>query len=337
MSETATILEIQRMSTEDGPGIRTTVFFKGCSLACAWCHNPESIDAAPQPTWHPERCMGCGDCLQACSHGARSTASEGDERAIAIDAALCQRCGDCVQACPTGAAELLGRSWTQAALLAEVSRDRAFYGSSGGGVTVSGGEPALQSDFVAPFLAACRGAGLHTALDTCGLCSARRLLAVAAHADLVLFDLKHADPAQHKRWTGSDNARILANLRALAGQLRARDDGGQGGAGPLWIRTPLVPGATASEANLRAIGALIAAELPDLVARWELCAFNNLCLDKYRRAGRQWAFADTPRLTAGELEGLAEVARRSGVDPARVVATGPTRLTPQEHHGAPTA
>ena len=147
-----TVLEIQRMSTEDGPGIRTTVFFKGCSLRCIWCHNPESISPQPQVQWIGSRCIGCRTCLDVCPNGALSAAPEG----ISIDRTLCNGCGTCVSECPSTAMDLLGEKWPLDALIEEVEKDRAYYDQSGGGITVSGGDPTMQADFVEAFLKGCK-------------------------------------------------------------------------------------------------------------------------------------------------------------------------------------
>jgi len=312
----ARVLNIQRMSTEDGPGIRTTVFFKGCPLACSWCHNPESIDHRPQIIWQEWRCIGCRECVEACP----SRAISFDDDGAHTDLKLCKACGTCADECPTTARQLLGRRWGLEDLVAEVVKDRAFFESSGGGVTCSGGEPGLQGAFIASFLERLRQLGIHSAVDTCGLVGTQVLRAMARSADLVLFDLKLADAEQHRRQTGQSNQRILANLRELARQMREG-----GGPRALWIRTPLIPGVTASAENLGDVGALVARELDGLVSRWELCAFNNLCIRQYQRLGLRWPFEETELLTAQELESYAELARRSGVDPAIVRASGPTR------------
>ena len=313
MPLTATVLEIQRMSTEDGPGLRTTVFLKGCSLRCAWCHNPESIPLDPQLVWKSVACIGCRSCVDACPRQARELTPTGAR----VDRDRCEICGTCEQECPAAAIEVLGKRWTVDDLVAELLKDRAYFeGSDGGGVTVSGGEPALQAGFVSELLARLGDLGVHTALDTCGACGPGPLLELAARADLVLFDLKHVDSRRHRELTGQPNERIFDNARRLAGL-----------GTPLWIRTPLIPGATATQDNLRGIGRLVA-ELGGAVVRWELCAFNNLCQDQYRRLDLPWPYADTPQLTDAELAGLAAVARTSGVDPDLVRATGPTRREP---------
>ncbi|MBU2552343.1 MAG: glycyl-radical enzyme activating protein [Proteobacteria bacterium] len=311
------VLEIQRMSTEDGPGIRTTVFFKGCTLACRWCHNPESISIAPQVQWIESRCLGCQTCVETCPNGALGFSEQG----LVIDRGRCRGCGACVEACPSTAMELLGRTWTVEALVREVVKDRAYFEKSGGGVTASGGEATLQAEFAAAFLKACRDQGLHTALDTCGQCGESALERVLPAVDLVLFDLKIIDPESHRRYTGHGTERIHRSLFHLRDYMKTH-------AGPasLWIRTPVIPGATDSEANIRGIARFLADRLPGAVDRWELCSFNNLCRDKYTRLGLTWDFADRALMTAERMERLAEVARSSGVDPGIVNWSGATRL-----------
>ena len=308
----ATVLNIQRMSTEDGPGIRTTVFFKGCAMRCAWCHNPESIAPRPRLVWSAHKCIGCGGCAGVCAHGALQRRSD----AIWPEPRRCRRCGACAEACPAAALERLGRRWSLPALVAEVARDRAFFGEDGG-VTASGGDPLQQAAFCTAFLQACQRAGLHTALDTCGAGSTAELLAAARHADVVLYDLKEIDPARHAQATGRPLQPVLDNARALAAAL---GDGQR-----LWIRTPLIPGATARHDNLAGLGRFIAGALGDRVERWELLAFNNLCREQYARLGQRWEYGDSPLLGGAELERLAAAARGSGVAADRVVATGPTR------------
>jgi pyruvate formate lyase activating enzyme len=190
-------------------------------------------------------------------------------------------------------------------------------------VTASGGEPGVQAGFVEAFLGRCRDLGLHTAVDTCALVGTPALLRMVSRADLVMLDLKVIDTDLHRQLTGHPNERILDNARAVRDRLR--ETGGE-----LWVRTPLIPGATATEDNLRGIGAFIAAELAPVVTRWELCSFNNLCIDKYRRLGLTWRFADAELLTRAEQLQYQAIAASSGVAPDLVVATGPTRV----HRGA---
>jgi pyruvate formate lyase activating enzyme len=213
------------------------------------------------------------------------------------------------------------------ALVREVAKDRSYFETSGGGVTVSGGEPALRTPFVASFLERCRALGLHTAVDTCGMCSPSALQTLAGNADLVLYDVKEIDPERHTQFTGQSNDKILANLRALAEQMRRDSLPAE-----LWIRTPLIPGATLTDENIAGIGAFIARELSDVVTRWELCAFNNLAADKYSRLGLRWEFEGVDLMADAELKHFEEVGRRSGVDPAIVFATGRTRVGGAEQH-----
>ena len=312
------ILQLQRLSTEDGPGIRTTAFFKGCPLSCAWCHNPEAISPRIETQWFAERCLGCRTCLEACRNDCLKMTDAG----LIIDREHCQACGDCTRACPSGALEALGTVVTADELVAELIKDRAYFTASGGGVTLSGGEPTLQPEFAEAVLCGLHAAGVHTALDTCGLCPPEVLERLLAATDLVLFDLKLLDQDAHRRLTGAPNSRILENLE------RVRDHRDASGRPvEIWIRTPLIPGATAGEENLHAIGGHLAEQMQGRIARWELCAFNNLCRDQYRRLGLEWAYANTPLMAAPELEACQANARASGLR-AEILATGAVRAAP---------
>jgi pyruvate formate lyase activating enzyme len=311
------VLEIQRMSTEDGPGLRTTVFFKGCSLKCTWCHNPESISLLPQIHWVGSRCIGCRTCLDTCPHEALTLSGEG----IRIDREVCDGCGLCVEECPSTAMELLGEEWELEDLVQEVLKDRVYFEKSNGGVTVSGGEPTIQTDFVVEFLKQMRAEGVRTALDSCGLCSAKALDKLLPHANLVLFDLKEIDPQKHLDFTGSDNQIILENLAHVADYIDSHLYPEE-----LWIRTPLIPGATDSVENLKGIGTWIKTHLDQKVKRWELCAFNNLCRDKYARLGLAWQFEHAELLEETHIQHLVSAAKNSGVDPDIVHWSGSLKL-----------
>ncbi|MBI4875514.1 MAG: glycyl-radical enzyme activating protein [Acidobacteria bacterium] len=244
-----------RFSLRDGPGIRTTVFLKGCPLRCAWCHNPESQDFGPSLMFNAERCRHCGDCEAVCPHGL----------------AACEVCGRCVEACVAEARQLAGRRVTVAELVAEIERDAIFFDESGGGVTLSGGEPMAQAEFSRAVLAACRARGIHTALDTCGQAPAETLLGVAAHADMVLFDLKAMDSDLHRRYTGVPNHAILANLTALAQAGHA-----------VVVRYPLIPGVNDSAPELQAMADFLR---PLGLRRLDLLPYHGIGIDKYRRLG----------------------------------------------------
>ncbi len=317
--ETCTLFSVQRFSTEDGPGIRTTLFFKGCPLSCRWCHNPEGIRTAPEVMWQPSICMGCGDCQSACQRRAIQLA---DGRVV-IDRQRCEACGTCVEACPTGALERVGTTYNLDALLVEVLKDRTFYGTSGGGVTLSGGEPLMQHAFAEALARRCRDEGLHVALDTCGFGRTEGLDAVLEHVDLVLFDLKILDNDAHERLTGAPVDGILDNLARVTAR-----------GVPVWVRTPVIPGCTDDEGNLRAIARYLAAHVPTL-ERYDLLAFSNLCTSKYEMLGRRFPLTDEPLLTRETMERLTALVRAEGV--ASVRWSGPTsedrRTKSEERNG----
>jgi len=311
------ILHLQRFSTEDGPGIRTTVFFKGCPLCCLWCHNPESISMEPQIQWLENRCIGCGTCIKTCSLGCLTKTEQG----VVIDRELCTGCGDCAEACPANAMELLGRQVSLDELVEELIKDQIYFEKSGGGVTLSGGEPLMQPDFAAALLQRLKKRDVNTAIDTCGVCSTSSLDKLLLYTDIVLFDLKEAEPEKHYDFTGLHNQRIFDNLIYIRDYIVKR--------APekiLWIRTPLIPEATATRDNITNLGAFITKNLAGVVQRWDLCAFNNLCRDKYRRLGIAWQYASTPLMTKDAVRELEQCAKLSGVDPEIVIATGATRV-----------
>jgi pyruvate formate lyase activating enzyme len=292
MTLTGTTFNIQRFSTEDGPGIRTTAFFKGCPLHCAWCHNPEGISPRPELMWYDVRCIAARDCLRVCPEEALDLTPHG----MLIDRQRCTVCGACAEACPAAALEVIGQTWTPDGLFAEIQKDAVFFETSGGGVTLSGGEPMLQADFVEAVCRLSREAELHVALDTCGCVPWARYEQVLPLIDLVLYDLKLFDADCHQDSTGADNCRILDNARRFAG------------AGvPMWIRTPVIPGYTADEANIAALGSFIADELP-FVERWDLLAYTNLGQPKYRRLDRPYALERVPLMIYTEMEAIHAVA-----------------------------
>ncbi len=235
---TGFIYNIQRFCIHDGPGIRTTVFFKGCPLRCAWCANPESRELKPQLMIRPTRCMRCGRCVDICPNHALYYDQDGTVR---IRWSLCDQCHACVGACTSGALEVIGEAMGVPRIIHEVEKDRLFYRNSGGGVTISGGEPLFQPDFLLELLAALRLQGMHTALDTCGYCEADLLSLVLPEVDLFLFDVKHLDACKHREFTGADNRCILENLRYVAAGART------------WVRVPVIPGFNDSPEDIGAI------------------------------------------------------------------------------------
>ncbi len=311
--EDGLILNLQRFSVDDGPGIRTTVFFKGCPLHCQWCQNPESISEKPQVWWLENRCLACGTCIKACPNNCLFMRG----KSILIDRDCCSGCGKCARECPANALNLLGAEISEDELFKEVIKDLAFFEKSGGGATVSGGEPTRQTDFVASFLRRLKKAGVNTALDTCGLCSVKSLEKILPFTDVVLYDLKEIDPDKHSAFTGQDNQMIFGNLLYIRDYIREKTLDTK-----LWIRTPLIPEATATCENLTGLGDFLARNLNNFIQRWELCAFNNLCRDKYRRLGIEWRFINSRLLTEEDLRELEKCAKRSGVDPDMVTTTG---------------
>jgi len=311
-----TILQIVRMSTEDGPGIRTTVFFKGCSLNCQWCHNPESISPKPQIQWIATNCIGCGICVNTCEKSALEMTGKG----ILINRTVCNGCGLCAEECPTTSMELLGKKWNVQNLADELVKDRAYFEPSGGGVTLSGGEAALQNDFCLALLKELKNRGIQTALDTCGQVSQTVLAGLLPYVDILLYDIKEIDSPKHKKFVGYGNEKILANA-VFAGNYKKTHVSLKA----FWIRTPVIPGATDTIENIRGIGDFLNANLPGAVTRWELCAFNNLCREKYKMLGIDWLFAHTELPEKSLMEELSIIAK-STVSPSIVCWSGSTKL-----------
>ena len=309
---TATYLHLQRLSTQDGPGIRTTVFLKGCSLHCAWCHNPEIISSKPFLQWQSQLCIGCQTCILSCPNDSLSM----ENGILRVDRKVCRLCGECTDACPAHALEIIGKKIYRTELSEELLQDSALFARSGGGVTFAGGEPALQPEFTAAMMEILHQQGIHTALATGGNVPRASLEMILPHTDLVLYDLKIMDAGQHQRFTRADNALILENLHWL-GQYIHREVPST----KLWIRTPLIPQATATKANLQAVAAFLNELERDVVERWELRAFNNMCSDKYTRLGMDSEYGDQPLMPQAALDDCQRWARESYQKPQIVNVT----------------
>jgi len=240
--QTGLIFDIKRYAIHDGPGIRTTVFFKGCPFSCWWCHNPESLEIAPQSLYSKERCIGCGQCAIICPSGALVAAPAG----VLTKQALCEYCGTCALICPAEAREIAGKYLSVENLMAIIEKDILFYDESGGGATFSGGEPLLQADFLLELLKACGRRDIHRAIDTTGYADTNLLMKIARETELFLFDIKLMDPQKHKQYTGVSNRKILHNLERLAREAVA-----------ITIRIPLIPGINDDDENITRTGTYI--------------------------------------------------------------------------------
>lgn len=292
------VFNIQRYALHDGPGIRTTVFLKGCPLSCAWCHNPESLRPVPEIMAVESHCIVCGECRAVCP----VTTGGGGPLAPRVEG--CVTCGACADACPTGTRQVVGEELTVEAVLAEVLKDRDFYHESGGGMTVSGGEPLAQAGFTNELLTACREAGVHTALDTTGMGRVEDLREAAGLADLVLYDLKAFDEALHTRLTGVSNARILKNMRELDAM-----------GCDYWVRMPIVPGLNDGAEDL----ARSAAFIGGLKHARELCLlpFHRAGMQKFERLGMPHELGAIEEPTRERMEEIAVILAACGV-PVRI-------------------
>jgi pyruvate formate lyase activating enzyme len=264
----ACIFDIQRYSIHDGPGIRTTVFFKGCPLRCFWCQNPESQLLTPEVFLFKDKCTSCGLCVKACPSGAASIIAESSE----IDRQRCTGCGSCSEACPNEARKFVGQMVSAGEILEIVMKDADFYRNSGGGITLSGGEPLLQPDFACEILSSCKNRGINTAVETTGYLPWENIEKVIGETDLFLYDIKHIDSVKHKEGTGVPNERILQHVRKI-NALK-----------PVKVRVPLIPGFNDSPEVIRAIVDFVRTELKSV--EMELLAYNKMDESKYTRLGR---------------------------------------------------
>jgi len=258
---------------QDGPGFRTTVFMKGCPLQCQWCQNPESWQPYPELISHDSKCKLLGRCAEVCPAGAITLNQQEGRK---IDRDKCDLCFKCVDACPTKALSKVGEYMTVEEVLAEIERDELFYQRSGGGVTISGGEPLLQWQFVSSLLKVCKQRHLHTALDTCGYARWPILEKVLENVDLVLYDVKHMNPGLHIEATGKSNRLILNNLRKIPSRIK------------IWLRLPLIPGFNDSEDNLTKLCRL-GQEIG--VEKVSILPYHKLAEEKYRQLGRQYTMS----------------------------------------------
>lgn len=293
---TGLIFDIKKYSINDGPGIRTTVFFKGCPLSCWWCHNPESRGRDAFVYYDATKCLGCQDCVRVCPEGALSMGDGG----IVTDPELCVDHGLCAAVCPSEARRLIGRRLTVDELLAEIEKDRLYFDESGGGVTFSGGEPLLQWEFLLDVLKECGRRELHRTVDTTGVAAPDVLLRIAAETDLFLYDIKTMDPELHKRSTGVQLRAVLENLARLLGA-----------GAKVRIRIPLIPGVTDSD-SIDRTGALLAS-LP-AIEGVNLLPFHRSARDKHRKFGVPWLLESDDEIPGEQIQQWADLMGAHGFE-----------------------
>jgi pyruvate formate lyase activating enzyme len=269
------VFSIDRFVADDGPGIRTTVFLKGCPLKCIWCHSPQSQRSTPQLSFINNRCIGCGACAEVCPQKAQ-VVSRGKRY---VQWEKCDDCGKCVAICPSKALETVGEWMAPEQVMDIIRKDMVYYKNSGGGVTFSGGEATAQPDFLISCLKSCRDEGIHTALDTCGFCKWSFFEAMSPYVNLFLYDLKHMDSKKHRQFTGVGNKEVLKNLRKL-------DEMGK----TIWVRIPLVPGYTDTTENLRQTADFVSTLAN--IEKVSLLPYNTASGAKYLSIGKKYALKD---------------------------------------------
>lgn len=285
------IFDIHQYAIYDGPGIRTVVFLKGCPLSCAWCHNPESQDPEPQISYFQERCVKCGKCVDSCPNEALTLTSEGIER----DPRKCTLCGNCTKVCPNQVMELVGKEYSVDEVIKIVAADKIFYDNSGGGVTISGGEPTMQYSFLISLLQKLKEKGIHSAIETCGFFNEKHLDELMELVDLFLFDIKHVDPAIHEKYTGIKNDKIKENFKNIVNKTNSKK---------ISCRIPIIPGFNKDLEVIKGIADFL--NEVSYTNDVHLMPYNKLAKTKYEKMGMGHLYKDMGELSEKELEEISE-------------------------------
>jgi len=307
MSREAIVTNIQRYSINDGPGIRTTVFLKGCALNCTWCHNPECINFFPEIYWKQSLCRQCGRCFNTCEREAVQPPialgqDEENDHYYKIDLSRCDHCMACVEACIYGALIQVGEAKTVEEILEEVERDLPFYLNSGGGMTVTGGEPTSFPEFALDLLRGAKERGIHNCLDTSGFCAWEILDGMRPYVDIFLYDVKCLSGKQHILSTGVNNSPILANLSRLA-------EAGE----EIIVRLPIIPGFNDAVEQMEEVADYLD-RLGPTVLQVDLLPFHSWCQDKYRWLGMDWQFRETESMAVSDVDDLLDVLEEKGLN-----------------------
>lgn len=295
------VFDIQHFCLDDGPGIRTTVFLKGCPLRCIWCHNAEGLSPNPQIYFAHEKCLRCGMCAEVCPENVHSFPNHVHE----TDFSACAMCGACVKVCSSEALRVAGKRMTAQDILKEVLKDKPFYDQSEGGITLSGGEPLLQGEFACELAELCAQNGLHVCVETSGYCSNRTIQQIMPYVNLFLFDYKHYDPEKHKLYTGADNRLILQNLQFLS------ENGKH-----IILRCPIIPGCNDSEPHYEAIAEL--ANKLHGVIEIHIEPYHPFGLSKYRSIGRDAPYANDELMSKPAAERIKDYISRFTCKPVLI-------------------